>query len=208
LGTHRQELCGVEPWDAVDTFAREGNEVESEAQTRGLRLRTQVSCRDYRESILMSLPHRWARRDDTSLNLAHYHHHHKGKGEQKKKLGAPPQQRGLGKGNHGVDHTNPVAKTVGKVGKPGNQALVEAGDHKHRPHSTPIVSRSDCVQIQPRVQERLAHPSTWTARASAGSPIDGAAPGLNLHATTIARRRRQRRHFKASSRAPFQSAAA
>ncbi len=50
----------------------------------------QTSCRDYRGSVLKSLPHRWTRREDTRLALSHFHHHKAGHGDRKQHMGAPP----------------------------------------------------------------------------------------------------------------------
>ncbi len=50
----------------------------------------QASCRDFRGSVLRSLPHRWARREDTRLALSHFHHHKAGHGALKQRMGAPP----------------------------------------------------------------------------------------------------------------------
>lgn len=47
---------------------------------------SEVSCRDYRESILHSLPHQWRQRADTELVLSHFKKHKHGKGERKKQL--------------------------------------------------------------------------------------------------------------------------
>lgn len=46
----------------------------------------EVSCQDYRESILNSLPHFWEKRSDTKLKLAHFEKHKTGKGQNKKQL--------------------------------------------------------------------------------------------------------------------------
>ena len=46
------------------------------------------SCREYRESILSVLPHRWYDDMDTNLQLAHFHKHKKHRGAQKENLAA------------------------------------------------------------------------------------------------------------------------
>lgn len=47
----------------------------------------EVSCREYRESILHNLPHQWSSRGDTKLVLSHFVKHKPGKGSEKKSLG-------------------------------------------------------------------------------------------------------------------------
>ncbi|GMH45150.1 hypothetical protein BSKO_13107 [Bryopsis sp. KO-2023] len=47
----------------------------------------EVSCREYRESVLHSLPHQWTNREDTKLVLSHFAKHKPGKGSKKKSLG-------------------------------------------------------------------------------------------------------------------------
>lgn len=47
----------------------------------------EVSCREYRESILHNLPHQWSSRGDTKLVLSHFVKHKPGKGSKRKSLG-------------------------------------------------------------------------------------------------------------------------
>lgn len=44
------------------------------------------SCREYRESILASLPHVWFRDEDSSIHVAHFHKHRKHHGSQRQHL--------------------------------------------------------------------------------------------------------------------------
>lgn len=46
------------------------------------------SCRDYRESILASLPHGWFGDADSSIHVAHFHMHRKHHGSQRHNLGS------------------------------------------------------------------------------------------------------------------------
>ena len=44
------------------------------------------SCRDYRESVLASLPHAWFGAEDSAIRVAHFHRHRKHHGNQKHNL--------------------------------------------------------------------------------------------------------------------------
>ena len=44
------------------------------------------SCKDYRESVLASLPHAWFSDEDSSMGVAHFHKHRKHHGSQKHNL--------------------------------------------------------------------------------------------------------------------------
>eukprot|EP00803_Ostreobium_quekettii_P002515 evm.model.scf_113.4 EVM.evm.TU.scf_113.4 scf_113:72029-79810(+) len=72
---------------------------------------SEVSCRDYRESVLRVLPHQWSWRGDTRLELAHFAHHRSGKGEKKKELGAGTG----GAAVKGRAATDPVSHTIASV---------------------------------------------------------------------------------------------
>lgn len=76
----------------------------------------EVECRDYRHSILRSLPHSWDRRSDTRLDLASFHKHRR---RHHKKLpgkthGHHPH-RSAARSVAGKDPHNVVTKAVGKV---------------------------------------------------------------------------------------------
>lgn len=59
----------------------------------------EASCREYRESVLEVLPHRWTERGDTRFALAHFRkHRHRGAGAQAQGAGAP---RARAAGVHG-----------------------------------------------------------------------------------------------------------
>eukprot|EP01025_Chloroclados_australasicus_P040973 TRINITY_DN4314_c0_g2_i2.p1 TRINITY_DN4314_c0_g2~~TRINITY_DN4314_c0_g2_i2.p1 ORF type:complete len:434 (-),score=37.66 TRINITY_DN4314_c0_g2_i2:92-1393(-) len=71
----------------------------------------EASCREYRESVLMAMPHIWQYPWNTRLSLAHFHKHMQGKGNQKGKSTANSQQKRKSVGN--VD--NAVSRTVSKI---------------------------------------------------------------------------------------------
>lgn len=76
----------------------------------------EVECREYRESILGVVPHKWERRDDTFFQLAHFRKHRR---RHHKKLPGPPgaARHPPAKQQAGRDAKNPVAHVVGKVVK-------------------------------------------------------------------------------------------
>ena len=51
------------------------------------------SCREYRESVLASLPHVWFDDEDSFIQVAHFHKHRKHHGAQRHKLGAHSIQK-------------------------------------------------------------------------------------------------------------------
>jgi hypothetical protein len=76
----------------------------------------QVSCRDYRESVLGAMPHRWSRLSDTRFELLHFVKHRHGKGARKRELGETSQHGGKAVPDAiGKDHSNLVASAVGKL---------------------------------------------------------------------------------------------
>eukprot|EP00899_Mesostigma_viride_P010191 jgi/Mesvir1/19173/Mv01192-RA.2 len=72
----------------------------------------EVECRQYRESVLASMPHRWERRDDTAFHLMHFRKHRRAtsKGTD---AGGPPTG-GIGH-SVGEDDSNAVARAVSGV---------------------------------------------------------------------------------------------
>jgi hypothetical protein len=68
-----------------------------EAQAAAARHYGEVSCREYRESVLAALPHSWHAARDTRLQLSHFHRHSEARGAQREvipKLGAQLQSGG------------------------------------------------------------------------------------------------------------------
>eukprot|EP00884_Botryococcus_braunii_P007301 jgi/Botrbrau1/16572/Bobra.0068s0003.2 len=100
----------------------------------------EVSCRNFRESILAALPHRWDRRSDTRFQLAHFVHHREAKplGERSADGLRPPPSLSRRSpphlasktGHHGIDHKNPVAKVVSKVAERATKGG-GLGEQKH-----------------------------------------------------------------------------
>eukprot|EP00897_Mesotaenium_endlicherianum_P001124 jgi/Mesen1/11011/ME000098S10407 len=80
---------------------------------------SKVECRDYRESVLKSMPHRWERRDDTRFELVHFRKHRRRphKALPGPKGGAQPHHGPPARHLAGRDASNPVAHAVKKKGE-------------------------------------------------------------------------------------------
>ena len=78
---------------------------------------SEVSCRDYRESILHNLPHQWLHRVDTQFILSHFEKHKYGKGERKKHLANSGKKTPSTKSSCVGEkcEKDAVAKVLGKV---------------------------------------------------------------------------------------------
>eukprot|EP01018_Ginkgo_biloba_P019022 Gb_09663 [translate_table: standard] len=77
---------------------------------------SRMECREFRESILGVMPHRWERREDTRFELAHFRKH------KRKHLKKMPGKRTLSpfhkpEESHvfGKDSTNKIASVIGKA---------------------------------------------------------------------------------------------
>ncbi|KAL3153753.1 hypothetical protein ABBQ32_013344 [Trebouxia sp. C0010 RCD-2024] len=88
----------------------------------------EASCRDFKASVLASMPHGWHYRHDTRLEPAHFHRHRSSTGRKKQYLTTPgqspggtpqpaggPKHKELAERHKGVDNSNPVAAAVGKA---------------------------------------------------------------------------------------------
>jgi hypothetical protein len=62
----------------------------------------ELSCRDFRESVLHSLPHYWGRPEDTRLEEAHFVRHREGLGERKRDLARAGAARAAAAGARGL----------------------------------------------------------------------------------------------------------
>lgn len=77
----------------------------------------EVECREFRESVLSVMPHRWAEREDTRFELAHFRKHRrklvkKSQGKNSNSASEKPAAKIVpGKDANG----NPIAKVVGKA---------------------------------------------------------------------------------------------
>lgn len=90
----------------------------------------EASCRDFRESVLAAMPHRWDHRHDTRLEAAHFLRHRSSTGTKKQYPNSPGQtpggltpragvvgQKQVAEQHRGVDKSNPVAAALGKEAK-------------------------------------------------------------------------------------------
>lgn len=98
----------------------------------------EASCREYRESVLEVLPHRWTARGDTRFALAHFRkHRHRGAKAQAAGEGKEGPKASVKGGAHG-HAPDKVTRAVGKlVGAAGlGTAAMEHAPHTHA-HSLP-----------------------------------------------------------------------
>ena len=84
--THRPEDFHKDPRNLVEhdvkTLYTDRLMTELESSTHY----GEKSCKDYRESVLASLPHGWFSDEDSSMGVAHFHKHRKHHGSQKHNL--------------------------------------------------------------------------------------------------------------------------
>ena len=84
--THRPEDFHKDPRNLVEhdvkTLYTDRLMAELESSTHY----GEKSCKDYRESVLASLPHAWFSDEDSSMGVAHFHKHRKHHGSQKHNL--------------------------------------------------------------------------------------------------------------------------
>lgn len=98
----------------------------------------EVSCRDYRESVLGAMPHRWSRLSDTRFELLHFVKHRHGKGARKRELGETSQHGGKAVPDAiGKDHSNLVASAVGKLAEAAMRGGRKPHGHHVDPHKGP-----------------------------------------------------------------------
>ncbi|XP_078447906.1 FG-GAP repeat-containing protein [Wolffia australiana] len=97
-----------------------------DAQALNARHPGEFECREFRESVLGIMPHHWDRREDTSLELAHFRRH-------KRKLQKKSQGKSINHQLHppsekvapGKDSSNKIAGAIGKAAKYANSAKVK-----------------------------------------------------------------------------------
>ena len=78
---------------------------------------SELSCRDFRESVIRTLPHKWDRREDSFLKLAHFDRHRRSKTQGGGREITPHSAGAVGGGAdagrpHGVDHSSVVARAM------------------------------------------------------------------------------------------------
>jgi hypothetical protein len=94
------------------------------------------SCRDYRESLLQTLPHRWFDKEDTALNLAHFHKHKKHQGAQRQRLASTSGSKEQGSRPPGIHH---------QWGLQEKQSVVK--DHHKSPPNVVVAHVEDGIEI-------------------------------------------------------------
>lgn len=116
---------GVQRWShKTEDYHRPTSEAELipqhnyklDANSMNSREKGEVECREFRESILGVMPHRWERREDTKFELAHFRKHkrkaHKQLPGRKSTLGIHKPDDAL---KPGKDPGNKLANMIGKT---------------------------------------------------------------------------------------------
>jgi len=106
---------------------------EEEIEDKSRKEFGEVSCQEFRESVIESLPHKWEKSDDTLFKLAHFSKHKevaKGSTVVKKEItaskGTDPSERA------GINHGNVVAKAISDMfSAAGSSDQSSHGDHPH-----------------------------------------------------------------------------
>ncbi|XP_024542548.1 uncharacterized protein LOC9648148 [Selaginella moellendorffii] len=108
----------------------------------------EVHCRDYRQSILQVLPHRWQSRDDTRFQLVHFVKHERK--HHKKQPGSNRERYPLKRPNDphvpGKDPSNKVAQALGKAAK-----LATSARPKTRYAYIPVITNQSSYWWLPNV---------------------------------------------------------
>ncbi|KAK8964737.1 hypothetical protein KSP40_PGU019539 [Platanthera guangdongensis] len=112
--TRKNENVQVEPSDASRLIPQHNYKLDAHALNS--RHPGEFECREFRESILGVMPHRWDRREDTSLELSHFIRH---KRKLLKKMSGKPSTSALHKpvenNPPGKDSSNKIARAIGKA---------------------------------------------------------------------------------------------
>ncbi|KAK8916541.1 hypothetical protein KSP39_PZI022959 [Platanthera zijinensis] len=112
--TRKNENVQVEPSDASRLIPQHNYKLDAHALNS--RHPGEFECREFRESILGVMPHRWDRREDTSLELSHFIRH---KRKLLKKISGKPSTSALHKPAEnnppGKDSSNKIARAIGKA---------------------------------------------------------------------------------------------
>lgn len=112
--TRKNENVREEPSDASRLIPQHNYKLDVHAVNS--RHPGEFECREFRESILGVMPHRWDRREDTSLELSHFRRH---KRKLLKKISGKPSTSALHKpvesNPPGKDSSNKIARAIGKA---------------------------------------------------------------------------------------------
>ncbi|KAL0904280.1 hypothetical protein M5K25_026367 [Dendrobium thyrsiflorum] len=112
--TRKNENVQVEPSDASQLIPQHNYKLDAHALNS--RHPGEFECREFRESILGVMPHRWDRREDTSLELAHFRKHkRKPLKRMPGKSSTNPLHLPVENNPPGKDSSNKIARAIGKA---------------------------------------------------------------------------------------------
>mmetsp|Transcript_9037 Transcript_9037/g.25956 ORF Transcript_9037/g.25956 Transcript_9037/m.25956 type:complete len:704 (-) Transcript_9037:142-2253(-) len=160
-----------------------------DAESLNVRHYGEVSCRDFRESVLGAMPHRWSRLVDTRFELLHFTKHRHGKGPQKRQLGDVGTNKIAGGKHHGgkmsggasgrehigKDHSNPVASAVGKLA----EAAMKGGRHHHKHLKDPHLGAPNVLVAHMEEGIEAIHLYTGRTLCKLHLPRDGLHADIN-----------------------------
>ncbi|KAJ6818483.1 uncharacterized protein M6B38_406085 [Iris pallida] len=112
--SRKNEKIQVQPSDASQLIPQHNYKLDANALNS--RHPGEYACREFRESILGVMPHHWDRREDTSLQLAHFRRH---KRKLTKKMQGKVNQFHQPVENNppGMDRSNKIARAIDKATK-------------------------------------------------------------------------------------------
>ncbi|XP_072984173.1 uncharacterized protein [Typha latifolia] len=101
----------------------------------------EFECREFRESILGVMPHHWDRREDTSLQLAHFRKH------KRKSLKKTPGKTTTSTFHKPAEHNPPGKDSSNKIAKVIGKAANYAGSAKSKKKSLYIPTITNHTQV-------------------------------------------------------------
>ncbi|XP_010934095.3 uncharacterized protein [Elaeis guineensis] len=112
---HRKnENIQLQPLDATQLIPQHNYKLDVHAMNA--RHPGELECREFRESILGVMPHHWERREDTSLQLAHFKRHkRKILKKMPGKVTTSPFHKPVEHNPPGKDSSNKIANVIGKA---------------------------------------------------------------------------------------------
>ncbi|KAL2632806.1 hypothetical protein R1flu_004285 [Riccia fluitans] len=143
--SHRSEDFHRIPNIASETVPQHNYKLDASALTA--RHESEVECREFRESVLGVMPHRWERREDTRFELSHFRKHkRKTVKKQTGKQNSHPSLKPEEKHVPGKDLTNKVVAGLGKASE-----FATATKSKSRNLYMPVITNHSSFWWMPNV---------------------------------------------------------
>ncbi|KAJ6822722.1 uncharacterized protein M6B38_387675 [Iris pallida] len=114
--SRKNENIQVQPSDASQLIPQHNYKLDAHALNS--RHPGEFECREFRESVLGAMPHHWDRREDTSLQLAHFtRHKRKLTKKTQGKASTSSFQKPVENNPPGMDRSNKIASIIDKAAK-------------------------------------------------------------------------------------------